>query len=352
MKTAVEKSGSDPSKSKKVLSRLAPFLALGMMGLAAWLFYKTLGHYEFSEVVARFREIPAQRVAAALVCVAISYLLQTGYDYLALASLGRGGASVVKTAFAAFIANAFTNNIGLSMLTGPSIRYRFYSAGGFTPFEIAEVIAMTKLAFLNGLFAMAGIAEIIDPVRLPPTWPHVSARAVGFLCLLPAAVTFLWNALGRGSHIRFGRLRFSRPAQGVLVLQTTVACLHLVFAAFALYFLVPVEALAPAGFTNPFAFVSAFMAIKLAAMLIPVPGNLGVLEGAAVALLTPAVPDYPLLGGLLAYRLVYYLLPFALALGLMVTYESAAKSGLLSRWMRGRKRAQRNSGAASPRHLV
>lgn len=326
------------ASGKALFARVAPIAAVAMVGLAAYIFVKTLGRYDLSEVLRRFENIPGRRVAAALACVAISYLLQAAYDWLALVSLGRG-ASYPRAAFAAFIGNAFTNNIGLSLLTGPSIRFRFYSAWGYSPIEIAEVVGMTKLAFVNGLATMAGIAEIIDPVPLPENWGHLSARALGFLCLIPFAATIIWNGLAHGRTIRLGRLRMTRPPQGALLLQTSVACLHLVFAAFTLYFLLPLDALQHAGFTGPSSFISAYMAVKLAAMFIPVPGSLGVFEGAAVTLLTPALPDYPLLGGLLAYRLLYYLAPFAAALALLLGYELLARSGSLSRYTRGRKSA-------------
>src|SRR6185436_5934953 len=154
---------------------------------------------------------------------------------------------------------------------------------------------------------------------------------------LPAAATLLWNRLAPGTTLRIGRVRVSRPAQTLLVLQLAAACLHLVFAAFTLYCLLPSRALAWAGFTGPLDFVSAFMAVKFAAMFIPVPGSLGVFEGAAVTLLMPALPDYPLLGGLLAYRLIYYVAPFGAALLGLVTYELGAKSGAAARWLRRRR---------------
>lgn len=304
-----------------------------MVGLAAWIFAKALGHYDLSEILRRFQDIPVHRVIIALACVAISYMLQAGYDYLALASLGRG-VSLRKSLFAAFIGNAFTNNIGLSFLTGPSIRFRFYHTWGFTPLEVAQVVAMTKLAFLNGLFTLTGLTQILYPIKIPSQWGDFSARPLGFVLLLPGLAFLAWNALGRGSTIRLGKLRMVRPSQAVLLLQLLVSSLHLVFSALTLYFLLPQDGLRAAGFAGPFHFLPVFMAIKVAALFLPIPGSLGILEGAAVLLLTPALPDYPLLGGLLAYRLLYYLAPFATALVMLVAYESISRSGLAARLFR------------------
>ena len=110
--------------------------------------------------------------------------------------------------------------------------------------------------------------------------------------------------------------------------------MHLVFFGSCFFLLLPQPALEAAGLGNPAAFLSPFMCIKFGSMLLPVPGSLGILEGSAMLLLGPAVPAYPLLGALLAYRLVFYLVPFGTALLSMLTYELSSKSGYLALWRR------------------
>src|SRR5260221_12520239 len=57
-----------------------------------------------------------------------------------------------------------------------------------------------------------------------------------------------------------------------------------------------------------------------AGVLSAVPGGLGVFEAVFVVLL-PGVPPPQLLGVLIAYRLVYYALPFLVSIGLLVGHE-------------------------------
>ncbi|MCW8140897.1 MAG: hypothetical protein KIT58_18500 [Planctomycetota bacterium] len=52
-----------------------------------------------------------------------------------------------------------------------------------------------------------------------------------------------------------------------------------------------------------------------------VPGGLGVFEGAVLALLTPYVPAHTVLGALLAYRVIYHVIPFLLAVALLAAFE-------------------------------
>ncbi|HLP43404.1 MAG TPA: lysylphosphatidylglycerol synthase domain-containing protein [Fibrobacteria bacterium] len=317
-----------PDARRKLVSLLGTALGLGMVVLAIWIFEKTLSRYELSEIIRRLRDIPGNRLALAGLCAGLSYFIQTLYDFLALASLGRG-ASVPRTTLAAFVGNAMVNNMGFSLLTATSIRYRFYSAWGYSPLEIAQVVAMTKLAFFTGLLSLAGLTLLVAPLPLPGRVGEVlDPRLLGALLLIPPASMLFWNGKNRHGYIRLGKYELVRPAQRILVLQILVSAVHLVFSGLTLYFLIPAQALGGGGFANPLAFLGAFMAIKVAVLFFPIPGGLGVLEGTSVALLAPAIPAYTLLGGLLAYRILYYLVPFGIALAILMVYELGVRSGL------------------------
>ena len=329
--------GIPKGKTAKLLSWAGTAGAFCFIAFALWLFARTLHRYDFGEAMARLEQLPAHRIGMALLCVAASYLTQTGYDYLAAVSVGVG-VSPGRAALAGFVGNALTNNIGFSLFTGTSVRYRYYLGWGFSPLQIAEVVALAKLAFANGLFLFAGLSQIIAPVRLPLEMPFAfSPRAMGFLLLLPTAALLLWNGLARGGTLALGKFRLVRPRQTLLILQIAVACVHFAFAAGTLYYLLPAEDLAAGGLAGPLAFIGTFMAIKFAVMFLPVPGNLGVFEAAGLSVLTPALPDYPVLGALLGYRLAYYILPFAVALATMAAYELSARSGLLAAMLRRRR---------------
>lgn len=322
---------------RKAVSILGTLLGIGMLVLAGWIFQKTLARYEPSEVLRQLKGIPDLRMALALGCVAASYFIQTLYDWLALAVLGHQ-ASVPKVSMAAFVSNAMVNNMGFSLLTATSIRYRFYSAWKYTPLEIAQVVAWSKMAFFMGLLALAGVTQVLAPVHLPGRIGEVlSPRLLGFLMLAATAVLLLWSWFAKGGHLTIGRLRLAQPDPRLLGLMIAVSSLHLVFSGFTLYFLLPDGALETAGLDGALAFLSAFMAIKFVVLFFPIPGGLGVLEGTAMALLSPPMPAYPLLGGLVAYRILYYLVPFAIALAVFLVYELGVRSGLAAK-VRSRKR--------------
>lgn len=111
------------------LRRLAPLLALVLFGAALWVLHHALAEYRYHDILRQLQAIPTGRVGMALALTALSYLVMTAYDRLAVAyirhPLDRG-----KVTLASFISYAFSNNIGLSLLTSGSIRYRLYSAWG------------------------------------------------------------------------------------------------------------------------------------------------------------------------------------------------------------------------------
>lgn len=305
-------------------------LGLGMVGLAIWIFDRTLSHYEIAEVVRRFGDIPAWRIALAGAMVAASYFVQSLYDYLSAAAVGKPTA-LRRTTLAGCVSNAMVNSMGFSWLTAASLRYRFYSGWGLGTLEIAQVVALTKLSFFAGLLFLGGVTQLIAPVEPPGRLGEIlSPRLLGAVLLAGPILLLIGNGFARGAYFHMGKLRLSRPSQRIVLLQILASAGHLVFSGFALYFLLPSEALAAAGLSGGVAFLSVFMVLKVVILFFPIPGGLGVLEGTAMALLTPAIPDYPLLGALLAYRICYFLAPFALALAALAIYELGVRSGLAS----------------------
>jgi len=85
----------------------------------------------------------------------------TGYDFLALKYINHP-LPYIKTAFASFVGYAFSNNIGLSMLAGGSVRYRLYSAWGLSVYEITKVVLFCTATLWLGFLTLAGIIFLVE----------------------------------------------------------------------------------------------------------------------------------------------------------------------------------------------
>jgi phosphatidylglycerol lysyltransferase len=81
-------------------------------------------------------------------------------------------------------------------------------------------------------------------------------------------------------------------------------------------------ALLPAGQRPGFlTFLGVFLIAQFAGLVSHVPGGLGVVESILVLLLARDIPPTTLLGALVAYRAVYYLLPFGIAVVMLGMHE-------------------------------
>ncbi len=105
------------------------------------------------------------------------------------------------------------------------------------------------------------------------------------------------------------------PSAGIAASQVGLAVVDLALACGTLYVLLPESA--DVSFA---AFLGLYMVALAVSVLSLVPGGLGVFESILVLLL-PGVAPTQMLGALLAYRLVYYALPFVVAVALMSLRE-------------------------------
>jgi uncharacterized protein (TIRG00374 family) len=72
---------------------------------------------------------------------------------------------------------------------------------------------------------------------------------------------------------------------------------------------------------NYFIFFGSYLLAQIAGIISNVPGGLGVFETVLILLISPPIASDQLLGALLVYRIVYYLLPLLIGLGLLALYE-------------------------------
>jgi phosphatidylglycerol lysyltransferase len=181
---------SIPSSSRvltkhKLLHGLGPLFGLLLFVVALWVLHHELQQYHYREVVRHVEELPAYRLFLALVLTVMSYFLLTGYDTLALHYI-RHPLAYGKVALASFIGYAFSHNMGFSLLSGGSVRYRLYSAWGLSAVEIATVVVFNSLTFWFGILALGGMSFLWKPLVVPSSLrlPFVSIRGLGVIFLI------------------------------------------------------------------------------------------------------------------------------------------------------------------------
>jgi len=106
----------------------------------------------------------------------------SGYDILALRAI-KHPLAYHKVMLGSFVGYAFSNNIGMAMLAGASVRYTLYSAWRLSPAEIAKVVAFCTLTLWLGFFSLGGVLFLANPLTLPAGlhFPFASLRFPGML---------------------------------------------------------------------------------------------------------------------------------------------------------------------------
>jgi phosphatidylglycerol lysyltransferase len=163
------------------------------------------------DVLAHLAALPKRQVFAAVGFTATSYLLLTGYDFLALCYVRRR-LRLRALLFASFTAFAFSNNIGFQLLSGGSIRYRIYSGFGLYSVEIGEIVAFCTLTYALGVITVGGLVALFEPAEVASVL-HLPQPfiPIGGLALLCASVAYLAVAATWREPIAFGRYRLRPP---------------------------------------------------------------------------------------------------------------------------------------------
>ena len=275
---------------------------------------------------------PPWRLGLAVLLTTLNYAVLTGYDFLAFAYLGKR-LPWPRVMTASFLAYAISNNVGFAMLSGASVRYRFYTRWGITADELSRIVFSYVVTFWLGLLLIGGLSLAFSPLprELGLTVPALVAP-VGWVLVL-AVLGYVAAATARLGPIRFRHVELPLPSPRIAVAQLGISVLDWMLAGAVFYVLLP------SGSVSFLALLGAFLASQLLGLASHVPGGMGVFEGLMVLLLKPFIPSTTLLPALIAYRAVYYLLPLSVALLVLVADElrlrrsQAARVGATFGWL-------------------
>jgi phosphatidylglycerol lysyltransferase len=304
---------------------LMPGVTLLIFALVAAGLHRQLAQFSFSSMLGHLRAIRLRALGAAILSTALSYWLLGFYDVLALRYLGKA-VPYGRAMFTSFIAYSFGHNFGIAAFTGAAVRYRLYSSVGLSGADVATVAGFCSVTTAIGLGTLAGVSFILAPYQggHALNLHHQAAFVLGVLLLIGVGLYALWSLFGPERIELYGwALRAPKPS--VALPQIVLAVVDLAVSAFVLWLLLPAG-----GVVGPFAFAGAYAIAMTAGVASHVPGGLGVFESVLVLAL-PGVPADQLIGSLLAWRAVYYVLPLLGAAVLFGGQELRAQRGAIAR---------------------
>lgn len=325
------------------VQRFAPYLVGGaMFGVAVWVLRGALRRYGIDDLHAELAALTLHQLVLAITFTALSFMALVGYEWSALGLVGKR-MPFGHLCLASFATQSIAHSTGFAFVIGATLRYHFYSDRGLGIADVAKVQMYFTATFTLGVATLAGAVVLIEPGRLavatglPPTlWRAAAATA---LTLVSAYV--IWGGFFH-RPLRWRGREFILPGASATLIQIFFGVADLIAVAAALYVLLPEEL----GLSY-LEVLAVFMASIVIGLLSHVPGSLGVFESAVVLLIQPTEEQaLPLIGALLAFRAVYYLLP--LLCGIVVLAGSE-----LHRWHAGigrfGDRLRLDLGPATPR---
>lgn len=302
---------------KKLFHAAAPLFGFLVFIFALRMLHHSLAHYHYHDVVRSLQHIPPYRIFLALVLACSGYLVMTGYDALALRYV-RHSLPYRRIAVASFIGYAVSNTVGLSWLTGSSIRFSLYSEWGLSAVEITHVVAFCGLTVWLGFLMLSGIIFLVAPPDIPDTLhiPFYGVESLGALFIM-AVLAYLLLCASLKKPLRILQWEFRLPALHLSAAQIMLSALDWICASGVVYVLLPAA--------NPHLpyphFLGIFFLAQIAGSASQVPGGLGVFETVAILLLSPYLHSSDVLGSLMAFRVIYCLFPLGIASVLLGSHE-------------------------------
>ncbi|MEP9373371.1 YbhN family protein [Mesorhizobium sp. KR1-2] len=297
-------------------SYIWPVVGLCAVGFSVWLLYHELRGISIEDVGDGLAAIPIRGWVLAVLSSFVAYMALAGYDHIALSHLGKKISFAFITA-CSFTTYALSHNIGGSVLSGAVIRYRAYATKGLTAQEVGILVALCSFTFVLGALLLGAILLIAEPQvldRFVDVLPISASRTTGMVILALIGL-YIFGSWLRLAPLQFGSLQIVYPRLPIVFRQLIIGPIELMAAAGIIYFALPAT-----GNPGYFIVLGVFVISFSVALLSHAPGGLGVLEVVFLAGLSD-MDQAAVLAALLVFRLLYLIVPLALALVVVLVFE-------------------------------
>lgn len=316
---------------KKYLRYLGHVLVSAIFVLAIYLLYNKLKAYSIAQIRESINQISYGRIGFSFVLMVINYMILVGYDWLALKAIHKS-LPLPRVGLVSFVGQAVSYNFG-ALLGGTSVRYRFYSAWGFSISDIVRLVLMLAVTFWVGALGLSGVIFMVAPPHIPEellhNMPLKDVRILGvILTLLACSYLAMCFILRKPIHI-FGK-EFEFPSPKIAIAQCVVAGVDIVAAAACMYVLLPGDI----GI-NFMDFLPSYLMAQVAVVLTHIPGGVGIFE-LVILELTHTPNEQAVFAAVLLFRLIYYIIPLVAAAVLLAVYEARQRRDILreaGRWL-------------------
>ena len=313
--SAAARSARKPSLWRRSRRWLLPLVAIAVLGLLLSHAHKV----DWAGAWEALQRYPATLLLGVLGIATGSHALYGCYDLIGRRHT-RHGVPRWRTWAIAVTSYAFNLNLG-SLVGGIAMRARLYARAGLDEATVAQVVGVSLATNWLGYGLLAGGLFAAGAIT-PPRQASIGAdalRALGVLMILLAAAYVVACAFSRGRQWQVRGRRVKLPSARLALVQLALSTTNWALMGCAMYLLL--------GRQVPYTTtLSVLLAASIVGVMTPIPAGLGVLEAVYLALLSGSVRQGALMGAVLAYRALYYLLPLGGGIVLYLLLERYAAS--------------------------
>ncbi len=303
-------------KTKRFLKKLVSWSGLFFFALAAYMLYMQLSKYQWIDIKNALFSIPNRNLVYACIASFLGYVALSSYDYLALRYIGRKLAAW-KWIFAGFIGFSVSNNAGHAIVSGGAIRYRLYTRWRFHASEVVKMVTFSGFTYLFGCFFLIILGYFLTPNHAfgEGSVSHLTTLIITLLSAV-GLLFYFWATLFYKKTLVIKDIEFEIPSFRMALAQVFIGGADILLASLVLYFsLIPFVDI-------PFdVFIGVFIIAQVLGVFSQVPGGLGVFEGLFMLIIPGEHNQALLFGALIAYRIIYYLLPLLISGIVLFVYE-------------------------------
>src|SRR6516225_2036122 len=321
--------------------RLGIAASLLIIAFAIRTLVRTLKGVDRQRILSALTDIPPSHIALAALCVVGAFCTLTFYDFFALRSIGKRHVPYRIAALSSFTSYSIGHNIGATVFTGGAIRFRIYSDYGLNAIDVAKICFLSGLTFWLGNLVVLGVGMTYHPwaAAAMDLLPETMNRLIGIGCLSGIVAYFVWLSVG-GNRRELGQngWKVVLPSARLTLVQVLIGVVDLGFCATAMYLLVPAQ-----PHIDFLSLAVVFILATLLGFASHAPGSIGVFD-AAMLVAMPQFGREQLLATLLVFRVLYFVIPFSIAISIMGTREFWLN--VVVPWQK-RRRLSGNSGNMS-----
>src|SRR3984957_15993603 len=273
--------------------------SLVIIAFAITTLVRTLKGIDTGVMLVALTDIPPHHIVLAALCVVSAFCTLTFYDFFALRTIGKKHVPYRIAALSSFTSYSIGHNIGATVFTGGAIRFRIYSDYGLSAVDVAKICFLSGLTFWLGNTFVLGIGMAWHPwaASAMDQLPPAINRLIAFGVLGAIVAYFVWLSLGEERReLGQNGWKVRLPSAPLTLVQILIGVVDLGFFALAMYLLMPAQ--------PGIDFISLAVVFILATLL--------------------ALPEFgkeQLLATLVVFRILYFMIPFGIAISIMGARE-------------------------------